>query len=436
MSSEEKKIFGQELIDQAGQFVANMNGSSIPALGENRKQALNFLKDNGFPGPKEEEYKFTKLTKAISGKFDLSKDVNIDRIPKSLIEDICCRHEGANVLFFINGKFNQQYSVIVTSTDSLSIQSLKAYAEKNDLSALLNENSDAFALQNAVYANDGVVVEVTKNKVVAEPIICYYLTVNDGNANHGFLKNVYLANENSQVDIVHFHSSTGTENSFINESKNYIVKQNANVSLYKIQEESPKAVYVGNTHVYQERDSVFSSFVFTLDGEVVRNNLHIEVDGEGCESNMYGLYLIKGKTHVDNHTTIDHKKPNCNSNELYKGVMDDQARGVFNGKIFVRQAAQKTNAFQSNGNILLSDQAIINAKPQLEIWADDVKCSHGCTTGQLDEDAIFYLRARGIGKAKAKSMVLLANVSEVIERIKLGWLKVELTNKVIKRLEV
>jgi Fe-S cluster assembly protein SufD len=436
MEDGDKKIFGQELINQAGTFVANLNGSAIPELGENRKQALNFLKDSGFPGPKAEDYKFTKLTRAISGKFDLSTSSKIDQIPEDLVADICKRHEGANVLFFINGKFNESYSVIVTKAEDLKILSLKDYAKNNELTALLNENSDAFAMQNSVYANDGVVVEVTKNKVVAEPIICYYLTVNDDNANHGFLKNVYVCNENCQVDIVHFHESIGSDNSFINESKNYIVKQNAKVTLYKVQEESPKAVYVGNTHVYQERDSVFTSMVFTLDGEVVRNNLRIEVAGEGCESNMFGLYLIKGKTHVDNHTVIDHTEPNCNSNELYKGVMDDEARGVFNGKIYVRQAAQKTNAFQSNTNILLTDRAVINAKPQLEIWADDVKCSHGCTTGQLDENAIFYLRARGIGKEKARSMVLLANVSEVIEKIKLGWLKVEITNKVINRLGI
>lgn len=436
MSDLDKNIFGQELVDQAAQFVANMNGSAIPQLGENRKKALNFLKDNGFPGPRAEEYKFTKLTKAISKKFDLSKYADVNELPQDLIDDIKAKHEGANVLFFVNGKFDTENSVVVSPEEQLKIDSLKDYAAKNDVNELFKDDSDPFAAQNNVYANDGVVAQIAKGKVVASPVICYYISVNDGNANHGFIKNIYLANENSQADFVHFHLSFGNESTFINESKNYIVKQNARVSLYKIQEESPKAVYIGNTRVYQERDSTFSSYVFTLDGEVVRNNLHIEVDGEGCESNMFGLYLTKGKTHVDNHTTVDHRKPNCNSNELYKGVMDDQSRGVFNGKIFVQQAAQKTNAFQSNGNILLSDDAVVNTKPQLEIWADDVKCSHGCTTGQLDEEAIFYLRARGIEKEKAKSMILLANVAEVIEKVNLGWLKMEITDKVIERLNV
>ncbi|MEP4093212.1 Fe-S cluster assembly protein SufD [Reichenbachiella sp.] len=436
MSDLDKNIFGQELVDQAAQFIANMNGSAIPQLGENRKKALNFLKDNGFPGPRAEEYKFTKLTKAISGKFDLSKYTGIDQVPQDLINDIKVKHEGANVLFFVNGKYDSDNSVVVSPEEQLKIESLKDYAAANDLDELFKDDSDPFAAQNNVYANDGVVAQIAKGKVVAVPVICYYISVNDGNANHGFVKNIYLANESSQADFVHFHLSFGNESTFINESKNYIVKANAKVSLYKIQEESSKAVYIGNTRVYQERDSIFSSYVFTLDGEVVRNNLHIEVDGEGCESNMFGLYLTKGKTHVDNHTTVDHRKPNCNSNELYKGVMDDESRGVFNGKIYVQQEAQKTNAFQSNGNILLSDKAVVNTKPQLEIWADDVKCSHGCTTGQLDEEAIFYLRARGIDKEKAKSMILLANVAEVIEKVNLGWLKMEITDKVIARLNV
>lgn len=436
MSASDKKIFGQELIDQASTYVSNLNGSAIPQLGEARTNALNLLKTEGFPGPKSEEYKFTKLTRAIAGKFNLSQATAIEELPLDFINDIRTKHEGANVLFFINGQYNTEYSVVVSSEEVLKIQSLKDYATTGDLNALIQKGEDPFEIQNAVYANDGIVAEITKGKVVAEPVICYYLSLNNGKANHGFVKNFYVANESSQADFVHFHLGIGTESSFINESKTYIVKENANVSVYKIQEESPKAIYVGNTYVHQGRTSTFSSYVFTLDGEVVRNNLYIEVDGEGCESNMYGLYLTKGKTHVDNHTVVDHMQPNCNSNELYKGVLDNESRGVFNGKIFVRQDAQKTNAFQSNGNILLTDQAVINTKPQLEIWADDVKCSHGCTTGQLDEEAIFYLRARGISLDKAKSMVLVANVAEVIEKINLGWLKMEVTDKVIARLNV
>ncbi|UXP34020.1 Fe-S cluster assembly protein SufD [Reichenbachiella agarivorans] len=430
MSTE--KIFGQELVDQAEQYLSNLNGNAIAHLKDNRTKGLAYLKSNGFPGPKAEEYKFTRLTKAISGKFDFASVTKNTKLPLDKMEDIKKKHAGANILFFINGVYNQEHSEIVSKAEELRIDSL---ADRADAHELIAENEDAFQAQNNVYVNSGVVVEVPENKKIAQPVMCYYISVDNG-GNFGFVKNIYLANEGSQADFVHFHLSDGSVTSFINETKNYLIKANAHIKVYKIQEESNQSVYVGNTHVYQERYSVFSSFVFTFDGEMVRNNLTIKVDGEGCESNMYGLYLAKGKTHIDNHTTVDHIQPNCNSNELYKGIIDDQARGVFNGKIYVRQAAQKTNAFQSNGNILLSDTATINTKPQLEIWADDVKCSHGCTTGQLDEEAIFYLRARGIDKAKAKSMILLANAAEVIEHINLGWLKMEITDKVMDRLHV
>ncbi|MCV9389103.1 Fe-S cluster assembly protein SufD [Reichenbachiella ulvae] len=427
-----EKIFGQELVDQAEQYLSNLNGNAIAHLKENRTNALAYLKEYGFPGPKAEEYKFTRLTKAISGKFDFAKPILDQELPLEKIQDLKSRHKGANILFFINGVYNTEHSEIVSKEDELRIDSL---ADRADADEWIAENSDPFQAQNNVYVNSGVVIEVPKNKKVAQPVICYYISVDNG-ANFGFVKNIYLANESSQADFVHFHLSAGKAATFVNETKNYLVKANAKVGLYKVQEESSQSVYVGNTNVYQEKDSVFSSYVFTFDGEMVRNNLNIKVDGEGCESNMYGLYLAKGKTHIDNHTSVDHMQPNTNSNELYKGIIDDQARGVFNGKIFVRQAAQKTNAFQSNGNILMSDTATINTKPQLEIWADDVKCSHGCTTGQLDEEAIFYLRARGIDKDKAKSMILLASAAEVIEQMHLGWLKMEITDKVMERLHV
>ncbi|HEY5690038.1 MAG TPA: SufD family Fe-S cluster assembly protein, partial [Cyclobacteriaceae bacterium] len=176
------------------------------------------------------------------------------------------------------------------------------------------------------------------------------------------------------------------------------------------------------------------TFSFTLGGKLIRNNLNIMIDGEGCESHFYGLYLTDGDTLVDNHTVVDHKKPNSFSNELYKGLMDGKSKGVFNGKIFVRPQAQKTNAFQSNRNILLSETSSVNAKPQLEIWADDVKCSHGCTTGQLDTEALFYLQSRGIPKATAKAMLLYAFAGEVIEAIKDEKLRTYIDSIVSERL--
>ncbi|MBY0424455.1 MAG: SufD family Fe-S cluster assembly protein, partial [Cytophagales bacterium] len=195
------------------------------------------------------------------------------------------------------------------------------------------------------------------------------------------------------------------------------------------------ANHVGTTHIHQVGKSVAHAVTVSLSGGVVRNNLNMVLDAEYAEANMHGLYLLQGETQVDNHTIADHRKPNCLSNELYKGILDDYSSGVFNGKIFVQPDAQKTNAYQSNKNILLSNHASINTKPQLEIFADDVKCSHGCTTGQLDEDALFYLRSRGISNRTAKAMLTKAYVQDILNTVKIQALKTYLEGLIEQRFE-
>jgi Fe-S cluster assembly protein SufD len=193
-------------------------------------------------------------------------------------------------------------------------------------------------------------------------------------------------------------------------------------------------IEVSNLVTDIQKDSQFTSTQITLSGDMVRNNMTLNLLGSNSVGNMYGIYLLNGKTHVDNHTNVDHTIPHAESNELYKGILADQSRGVFNGKIFVRQIAQKTNAFQQNNNILLSEDAIINTKPQLEIWADDVKCSHGCTVGQLDEEALFYLQARGIDKITARGLLLYAFAGEVLDKIEVESLQKFIINQIQERL--
>jgi Fe-S cluster assembly protein SufD len=204
--------------------------------------------------------------------------------------------------------------------------------------------------------------------------------------------------------------------------------------LYSIQHDANNRYQHAITEIYQKNFSRVNTYTFTLHGKLFRNNLHLQLDGEGIESHMYGLYLLNDDTLADSHTVVDHKKANSFSNELYKGVMDESSKGVFNGKIFVRPNAQKTNAFQANRNILLSDKATINTKPQLEIWADDVKCSHGCTTGQLDEEALFYLRSRGLSNDTARGMMLYAFAGEVLDFVKHPVLKEYLDTLISDRL--
>ena len=189
------------------------------------------------------------------------------------------------------------------------------------------------------------------------------------------------------------------------------------MTLDKLQYEEETTNHINSEYVNQAKDSTFTLNTITLNGGLVRNNIHVNVNGQNCTTNMNGAYLLKGKQHVDNHTTVDHIAANCNSNELYKGVIDEKATAVFNGKVFVRKDAQKINAFQSNANVLLSDDANVNSKPELEIYADDVKCSHGSTTGQLDEEAVFYLRARGLSEKSARKLMVSAFIGEVLEHL-------------------
>ena len=214
-----------------------------------------------------------------------------------------------------------------------------------------------------------------------------------------------------------------------------IINHNAIVEHYKIQDENNLGYLLDTTQVVQKKQSLFSTHTFTLSGSLVRNNLNIVLDEEGIESHLNGLYLTNGNQAVDNHTIVDHRAPHCNSNELYKGIIEGKSTATFNGKIFVRKDAQKTNAFQSNKNILLSDDATVNTKPQLEIYADDVKCSHGTSTGKLDADKIFYLRARGLSEVSAKKLLMYAFASEVVDTIKISSLREYVEEKISKRFE-
>jgi Fe-S cluster assembly protein SufD len=224
--------------------------------------------------------------------------------------------------------------------------------------------------------------------------------------------------EAAQVEIIQTYINHGGGQSLTNEVTEICVARDAIMHYIKLQNEGPKSSHTGTTHIRQLGKSLTHAVTITLDGEIVRNNLNMVMEAEYCESNMYGLYLIKGKTLADNHTIVDNMVPNCLSNELYKGIMDESATGVFNGKIFVRQDAQKTNAYQSNKNILLGNKSSANTKPQLEIFADDVKCSHGCTIGKLDKDALFYLKARGISAENAQALLLHAFAVDILNQIK------------------
>jgi Fe-S cluster assembly protein SufD len=392
-----------------------------------RNEAASALAQLDVPTSKNEEWKYTDFSKALKKKFDFSRlgataqaSINIEQYKFKGLE--------ADYFVFVNGKFDQGLSTI-SSNPKLQISNLKEAESqgnsvfKENFSKHANYNKDFFTALSTAYFDEGVFVKVSDGSVIERPLVFLFISDSTEGNTLAQPRNLIYIGKNSDATIVENFISLGSNPQFTNIISEIVVCENASGNYYKIQNESEQTYHVGTTQVYQEKSSRFSSTTITTNGGIVRNNLNIKLDGEGIDTHMYGLYLLDGNTHVDNHTAVDHAKPHSYSNELYKGVMNGKSTGVFNGKIFVRQDAQKTNAFQSNRNVLLSDDASIFTKPQLEIWADDVKCSHGATTGQIDEEALFYLQSRGISKEKAKALLMIAFASEIVEVIKIKEIK-------------
>jgi Fe-S cluster assembly protein SufD len=417
-------------------ILESFSAESFHYAKENRVKAITQLKKSGLPNGKSEEYRFTPITKNIQKNFTwTAKPVgsSINSIDEFLIEGI-----DANVLVFVNGIYSKSLSKIISPSSQIKIGSLSDSIEseigQKHFDKLVNSEADAFVGMNTAFWQDGIFIHVPKNTTVEKSV--FVLHINDATKEQviAHTRLLVVIEENSNLSIIEKFDSTGTNPVFHTFNEEISIAANASLDYCKIQNDSGKVTQVANTTIHQSNSSKVNSFTLTMSGEMIRNNFTILIDGENCESHFHGIYLLTGNTLVDNHTVVDHQKPHSYSNELYKGIMDGNSKGVFNGKIYVRPHAQKTNAFQSNRNILMSETATVNTKPQLEIWADDVKCSHGCTTGQLDDEALFYLQSRGIPYDSAKAMLLYAFALDVLTLIKNETLKNYLDKLISERL--
>lgn len=385
-----------------------------------KKSAKEILEISGMPTLKNEEYKYTAISKRITDQiknfgnpspiFDLEKEVHTLENRFEL--------EDGYTLVCNNGIFDAQLSKTDSQVFQVTALSDLKGEKAEQIGTVEKNESDQFTALNSLFFHDGVYINVPDGKIVEKPLLLVNFVRPDERGSCVHPRTFIQVGKNAQLTLIEQTVYLGENSVFINSVSEWVVDQNAHVKSYKLQNGHKNDLVVSNTRSEVHQDASFTSIVLSLEGGMIRNNLSLDLKASNCQGNMYGLYLLNGKTHVDNHTNVDHLKPHSESNELYKGILADQSRGVFNGKIFVRQDAQKTNAFQQNNNILLSEEATINTKPQLEIWADDVKCSHGCTTGQLDEEALFYLRARGIGKDAAKALLLHAFAGEVLDQLK------------------
>ncbi len=407
------------------------------SLQELRRNALEEFKKSGLPANRSEEYKYTPITRSIEKNFNFSLS---NPIAKANLVQFRIENIDANVLVFVNGVFVEEQSSIISPESEIIISSMKNALTKrselvrNHFAKYADVKTDSLTAWNTASWNDGVFIFVPRNTNVEKPVLIYHFNDTTEGQVISVVRNLFIISEGSEVSVLEKFDSAGKWNHFTNIVTEAIIEENAGLNLYSIQNDNGNHYQYNHKQIQQTKSSRLSTFTFTLNGKLIRNNLQLVLDGEGIDSHMYGLYLLQGDTLADNHTVVDHKKPNSNSNELYKGIMDGTSKGVFNGKIYVRPHAQKTNAFQANRNILLTNTATVNTKPQLEIWADDVKCSHGCTSGQLDEEALFYLQSRGVKKQTARAMMLYAFVGELLQQVKHPVIKEYLDQIVSERL--
>ena len=385
----------------------------------------------------KEEYKYSPLLRKVSKKFDILRVDSYKEKKKNIDKKILNQYKNQYSIITINGLFQKNESKIPSGISVNTFDKLNNTDKKIFHKFFNNQDdskNDIFTSINTINYKESLLIKIDKNYSKKNHInILNFIISNSGESiNH--IRKLIVSNQNSKsVFIEEFISLDSIEN-FSTSVTEIIQEENSEIEYLSIQNDKNN-FHFNSINISQKQNSISNCFTFSYSGAVVRNNLNIKLKEKNCYSNMYGFYALRKKSHVDNHTTVDHLDENSISNEHYKGIMDNNSNGVFNGKIFVRKKAQKTNAFQSNNNILLSDEAKINTKPQLEIWADDVKCSHGCTVGQLDKEAMFYLQSRGISKEKAISMLLGAFSEEIIEKIENQFAKQKIKKITYKKLE-
>ncbi len=379
-------------------FENSLNGESKKPIHKIRKDALSSFSELNFPTTKDEEWKYTNIASLLKHNFTPSKgetQLTHEDIQKYLFDNL-----KDNYLVFINGFYAEELSNLQKITKSVVVKNLAKAIEENSeivqkhFGKYAGYNGQIFTSLSTAFTNDGAFVYVPNGKVVEEPIHILFITDSIGKKVLSQPRNLFVAGKNTQVTIIEHYISLNEDIYFTNTVTEFVADENAVVDHIKLQEESKNAFHIARMEVDQERSSNFTSHSISLGASIARNDFNSKFNDVGGECMLNGLFLTDGTQHFDTHTLIDHAKPHCNSHEHYKGILDDKSRGVFNGKVIVRPDAQKTNAFQENNNIILSDEALVNTKPQLEIFADDVKCSHGATIGQLDEEVNVLLKCK------------------------------------------
>jgi Fe-S cluster assembly protein SufD len=423
------------------QFIKNPSRGAPEWLTLLRKSGIDRFDALGYPTRRSEEWKYTSVEPLTKISFELGvSDVKGGRLESDLVDRSAFYRPEDIRLVFLNGHYAPELSSLHALPKGVVVGSF-ADSLRNDgelIEKYLTRSADfkdrPFVALNTAFLRDGAVLFIPKGVVIESPIyLCHYSWAS-GRPTVSHPRNLIIAEEGSQATVVEIYMGGGEQSYFTNAVTEIIVGENSRIDHYKLQQESGKAYHISSTDVRQARQGRFSSLSISLGSALSRNEVKTVLDDEGAECELNGFFMVTGRQHVDNQTSIDHAKPHGTSNELYKGILDGSAKGVFNGKIIVRPDAQKTSARQTNKNLILSDEALMNTKPLLEIFNNDVKCNHGATIGRLDENQVFYLRSRGIGEFQARSLLTYAFASDLIGRIKIASLQTAMEKLIFRRL--
>ena len=404
-----------------------------------RSNAINIFEGQGFPTKKEEDWKYTSLKAILNHDYCLfpnrDSSVELKKVRKYFLHDI-----DTYKIVFVDGVYSSFLSE--TTHDGLDVCLLSSALTKPKYKAVIEAYFNKIAAKesitslNTAFAKEGAYINIPKNKEVNKPIEIIFFSTGNETALMTQPRNLIIVGENAHVQIIERHQSLTNNAVLTNSVSEIFTEKRAFVDYYKLQNDNENASLIDNTFIRQERESNCNVHTFSFGGNITRNNLNFYQHGEHCDSTLKGITILKDKQHVDHNTLVQHIEPNCESHQDYKGLYADNSTGVFNGKVVVEKEAQKTNAFQQNNNILIDDNATVNAKPQLEIFADDVKCSHGCTIGQFDEDALFYLQTRGIAKKEAQALLMYAFANSVLESVKIPELKRRINKLIANKIGV
>lgn len=411
---------------------SNFSGEKLDVLEE-------FLKQ-GFPTRKDEEYKYTSLKEVVEKTYNFSPKEN-HNISKNQLSELHLGEENFEWITFVNGKLHQELSHITIENAAFltlknALQDEKYQQDVQQYFNTITDKSLAFEQLNEAFFENGFFLKVPKNVAIEKPIHIFYLSDNQEENTIYNVRNLLIAEAGSKIEIIESHHNFDTHFVLTNSVTEIFAYPNAKADWHKLQNDSDTSYLIDHTYVKQEKDSLATVNTFSFGGKLVRNTLDFIQNGENINSFMNGITIIGQEQLVDHHTAVHHNFPNCESYQNYKGVYSDKSSGVFNGKVFVDKIAQKTNAYQQNNNVLLDEGATIDSKPQLEIFADDVRCSHGCTVGQLDADALFYLRARGISKKEAQALLLYAFANDAMQNIDIEPLKLKISKLLAQKLGV